>query len=420
MRILVENGSGELHNLGDVAMLTEAYRCLRSEWPEAQIYVSTRRPSRLQEFCPGAIPVEMNGRRSLSVAWTPWRRVETRLPVLAGVLRHLRMMHANPLNRLWLRAICRYLHQSPADVFDFLKLLRTLDLLVYAGGGYFNDEFRSFMFELVSVGEIFQQFRRPVVAFGQGIGPLSTPLLARPVENLFQNMTAVGTRENISFQWLEARRDARTISVSTGDDVLLDPDLLWPNALGYELGVNVRLAGYAGFKVADLAFLRGAVSRFLRERGLGRLLSIPIKETDDGSTREVLGDLPLQGCRARKAETVRAIALCRVVLTASYHAAVFAYALGVTVVGFAANSYYRQKLIGVAERFRAAPLVFAPSKTADVERDADGLYKLLSSAWMMAPENRSKLLEARREQVSTNLAFKRAAFDRVNRAFGRR
>ena len=414
LRILIENGSQEFHNVGDAAMLAEAYRCVRAEWPSAEIHVTTRQPKQLQHFCPGCIPFNLDGRRALSIAWAPWRRLETRAPVLAPTLRRVRLMHRNPLNRIWIRLVCRYLRQRPADVVRFLSMLRSVDFLIYTGGGYFNDEFRAYMHELVSVGEVIQHLGKPVVAFGQGIGPLSTALAARPVEELLRKAAAVGTREDISFRWLEARRNPQTLSASTGDDVLLDPDLPLPPPLGSRLGVNVRLSHYSGIMAAELGFLRLAVANFLQEKNLPAVQSIPIKDTDQESTRLVLGSLPLQECPAEKRTVLERIAACRVLVTGSYHAAVFAYALGVTVIGVAANAYYLQKLKGVAERFRTPPLIFTPSRSAGVEHDAADLGRLLHTAWKAAPEIRAHLLEARLEQASTNRAFKRAVFNLVN------
>ncbi|HEY0792687.1 MAG TPA: polysaccharide pyruvyl transferase family protein [Chthoniobacterales bacterium] len=414
LRIYLENGTHDMRNLGDAAMLTEAYRCIRAEWPDADVYVSTGNPGRLERYCPGAIPVNVKGRRSLSVAWAPWRRLETRAPGLSSALRRLRLRHHSLVNRIWIYLICRYLRQSAADVEAFIRFLHSVDVLFYSGGGYFNDEFRVFMHELVSVGEIVQRLHRPVVAFGQGIGPLSTALVARPVEGLLRGMTAVGARENTSLQWVESRRVSPTLCRLTGDDALLAPDLPWPQAMGDALGVNVRLSHYSGVELSGLRFLKVAVARFLEEMQLRRAQPVLIKDTDYESTRQALGELPLEDCPFENAATLRAISACRVVLTGSYHAAVFAYALGVTVVGLAANPYYRQKLGGVAESFGTTPLVFTPTGTSSNDRDAAELQSLLHSAWTSAPDNHEPLLEARRAQIAANRSFKREAFDLVN------
>jgi polysaccharide pyruvyl transferase WcaK-like protein len=413
MRILLENGTSEVRNLGDAAMLAEAYQCLRSEWPDAEIYVTTRRPDRLPRFCPGGVPVEIEGRRSLSVAWTPWRRIEARIPIIAGLTRSFRLMYGNPLNRLWLILVCRHLQQSPKDVYKFLDLLQSVDLLVYAGGGYFNDEFRRFFFELVTVAEVVRHRCKPVIAFGQGIGPISSALDAHPVKTFVRNLTAIGTRENMTLRWVQPHLGRETLCVSTGDDALLDPDLPLPGELGTGFGVNVRIASYSGIDPAELGPLREAVARFLEAKASAEIWSIPIKDTDERSTEQTLAGLPLKRCVAEKAATLRAIAECRVVLTGSYHAAVFSYALGVTVVGLAGNPYYQQKFAGVAERFGTTPLVYTPANGPNEKNDLNILDNLLNRAWEAAPKNRAPLIRARDEQIMTNRSFKRKVFDQI-------
>ena len=48
---------------------------------------------------------------------------------------------------------------------------------------------------------------------------------------------------------------------------------------------------------------------------------------------------------------IRQIQRCRLVVTGSYHAGVFALASGIPVVGLAKSSYYRDKFLGLADMF---------------------------------------------------------------------
>jgi len=54
MRILIENSSNQLQNLGDVAMLQVAYSRLRLRWPEAELVIITENAQRLSEFLEAA------------------------------------------------------------------------------------------------------------------------------------------------------------------------------------------------------------------------------------------------------------------------------------------------------------------------------------------------------------------------------
>ena len=64
MRILVENGSYSLLNMGDVAMLQVAVARLSSLWPDALIEVITDKPNLLAEYCPNAHPIPARGRHT--------------------------------------------------------------------------------------------------------------------------------------------------------------------------------------------------------------------------------------------------------------------------------------------------------------------------------------------------------------------
>ncbi len=64
MRILVENSSYKLTNLGDHAMLQVGLDRLRALFPDAEMHVLTSAPQRLREIAPYAIPYHSTGRKA--------------------------------------------------------------------------------------------------------------------------------------------------------------------------------------------------------------------------------------------------------------------------------------------------------------------------------------------------------------------
>src|SRR4029077_3795903 len=102
---------------------------------------------------------------------------------------------------------------------------------------------------------------------------------------------------------------------------------------------------------------------------------------------------------------IAATGRCRVVVTAAYHAAVFALAQGVPVVGVGSSSYYLRKFEGLAAEFRGGCQV--------VRTDATGLAADLEAAvavaWEAAPGTRSALLGSAARQVECG----RAAYQRL-------
>ncbi|MCS6926703.1 MAG: polysaccharide pyruvyl transferase family protein, partial [Candidatus Binatia bacterium] len=96
---------------------------------------------------------------------------------------------------------------------------------------------------------------------------------------------------------------------------------------------------------------------------------------------------------------------CRIVVVGSYHAAVFALAMGIPAVCLANSSYYRDKFLGLAHQFgEGCRVIFLD--------DADFPTKLTSEidwAWRRACVLRPELLAAAERQV----ALSHAAYQRI-------
>ncbi len=67
MKLLLENGSYQLLNFGDIAMLQAAIRRLRQRLPGVQLHAVTYDPERLAFFCPDVKPVPPYGKSG----WRP-------------------------------------------------------------------------------------------------------------------------------------------------------------------------------------------------------------------------------------------------------------------------------------------------------------------------------------------------------------
>jgi polysaccharide pyruvyl transferase WcaK-like protein len=138
------------------------------------------------------------------------------------------------------------------------------------------------------------------------------------------------------------------------------------------------------------------------------LVPVPIAhhpDCHDGvAIREVLaepGDAPPPLAEANTPDrAIDAVSQCRVVVTGSYHAAVFALAQGIPAVGLAATPYYVHKFGGLAELF--------PGGCETVALDESGadvtLERAIVSAWTNAPGRRDPLLRAARAQIDAGRA----------------
>jgi hypothetical protein len=170
------------------------------------------------------------------------------------------------------------------------------------------------------------------------------------------------------------------------------------------VGVNARVAEYTGVN-ENAALNLGHILRDFALQKDAPLIPTPISHcaaSDPVAIRMVLGEG--DGGDALKApiDIVRAIGKCRVVVTASYHAGVFALAQGISVVGLANSPYYDAKFAGLRAQFGTGIHIVHPD-------DEAGLRNAINQAWESAPDE--ALIEAAQSQVDASLA----AFERFKR-----
>jgi polysaccharide pyruvyl transferase WcaK-like protein len=99
------------------------------------------------------------------------------------------------------------------------------------------------------------------------------------------------------------------------------------------------------------------------------------------------------------------VAACRIVVTGSYHAAVIALSMGVSIVAIAGSDYYIRKFRGLASQFDGlcrVEIAGAPELTSRVE-------SAIRDAWRCAPARRAALLDA----ASRQRAAAAAAYERL-------
>src|SRR4051794_15776192 len=239
MRILVDHSGYDLRNLGDVAMLQVCLSRLRQAHEAAQIDIVTTDPARLQLVCPEARPI----RSSL---------VDSRF---LGVLPSSGRL---ALEQTW-KAAGPYLirgTRSGENQPTVLDAVRDADLVVAAGGGYLTDIWWWHAAGVLSVLAAAQRLGKPTVMVGQGLGPLTHPVVRRQAAAVLPRLTVLGLREGVI--GLPLARDlgvpADVITV-TGDDALELALPAAPPAGAARLGVNVRLTGYTNLDPATVSSL---------------------------------------------------------------------------------------------------------------------------------------------------------------------
>jgi len=418
MNVLIDSCSYTCQNVGDLAMLTVAVARLRELSPTATIHVLTSAPHLVARHCGDVVTVPVEGRRQFLAEhllgranrWLSapaWHRLEDSLrfsqpqffSASAGLKRRLRGRTSD----------------SAAAAMDaFVDAVRAADLLVVSGAGILNDAFPEHTLGILATIDLAVRRGIPAALVGQGIGPLDLPVLRQRAARVLPRATLIAVRESrSSVPILQSLGVDPTRIEVTGDDAI---QLAMAGTRGAEtsradlptaIGVNLRVASYAGVEPGLIAPVRNTLASASAEHG-ARLIGIPIAHHNAGMDLDTLRGL-VDDEDMRALDTPRAViervAQCRVVVTGSYHGAVFALAQGIPAVALVKSRYYEAKMAGVAEQFgRGCELVRLDD--ADLPR---ALGAAIDRAWDSAEAVAQPLRLAAAEQVRRG----RAAFARL-------
>jgi polysaccharide pyruvyl transferase WcaK-like protein len=417
MRILIATGlnagSAEYKNLGDVGMLQAAVTRLRSLWPRAILEVLTDSPADLDRHCPGVKAVP----RSVSLALVGPRaflgRVHRRLPgkasaAISGMKGRVdtvapRLLELAVQSRLAIR------DTSQRDEFRiFLDALCHADLLVVSGSGGFADSCREW--NLAVLGTMAAAMRRgvPVVMFGQGMGPLTDQIVLSSARRVLPKADFIALRGTAGgFPLLQLLGVDCDRVVTTGDDTIEMAYESRVDGIGTGIGVNLRMAFYAGVDGDRMRSVKLALQQFAR-RKTSHLLPVPIAlhevANDAATIRELLRGFDDESDGGSTLDTpskiIRQISRCRIVVTGAYHAAVFALAQGISTVCLANSSYYLKKFEGLRVGFEGGcQIVNLESQGAP-----EAIMRAMASAWNSAEVLRPKLLQAAAQQAEQGRA----------------
>jgi polysaccharide pyruvyl transferase WcaK-like protein len=401
VRILVEPTSHHHLNVGDVAMLLVGVRRLRRLFPGAAIDVLSDDPERLRARLPEVRCVPAAARQ-LWLGGYIGDRVHARLPISlsADVLRVERWARRrSPAAGRALNSLKVLIRGQGPTLLPFRNALRDADLFVVTGAGAITDAFSADTATLLTLISVAHEERVPVVMLSQGFGPLESGTLRAAAAKVLPDVRLIALREGrFSPALLTDFGVAPERVVVTGDDAI---ELAYSGSQVSSsrsgLGLSLRIASYSGVDSADADRIGLIV-----ERTATALKTAVIWLPMSG----LPGEEPV-GC-AYDTVTVTGdpypvldrIQSCRIVVTGSYHAAVFALAQGIPAVGLSRSAYYATKFHGLRHQF--------PSGCAVVDIEAPGfegeLVAAISAAWRIAPTVQKELLGAAANQIERGLA----------------
>jgi len=398
MRILVEPSDFVLQNSGDIAMLEVGVTRLSALFPHALIHVLTNVPETFPRWASNVQPIAARGYHAY-----------------AEQMARLRTKGRRHLVRRWFQRFVRP-HADPrsGEIEGFIDDVRRSDLMIATGMGGITDFFPKFTYGMLAAFELAIRHGVVTAMMSQGMGPLTTPDLVAYAREILPKIDLIALREGRLGEPL--LRDLGVPAdhiLTTGDDAI---EMVWERSpveiVGRGVGVNLRVASYAEVEGLIVARVREAIQKAAKLLDVP-LLPVPIScystEADHLTIRELLAgyDHSLEGGAsidsARK--VIDQIAKCRAVVTGSYHAGVFALALGLPVVGLARSRYYIDKFHGLAHQFGIGCEVIL----LDTPNLESAIAAAIERAWRSAEAVRPRLLAAAERQVE----LQRAAYRRL-------
>ncbi len=398
MRILIDHSDHTLDNTGDIAMLQVSIERLRTLWPTATLDVVTRDPGHLAYHCPEVNPVGFSLLSSRMLKALPplvWQKTHR----LEGLVRQFDPGWGDMISRAQRKAGTKAIR--PLD-----EALVVADMVVAAGGGYLADPFFWHADHVLSLLIKAHWLGKPIALFGQGLGPLHSKRLHNKLRYALSVAQQVSLREGtFSPELIQTLRIPTTHVLVTGDDAIELAYRGRAHSLGDAIGINLRMAQYSGIVEETLAQVRNVLQQVARDYQ-APLCGIPIahvtsrgQHADAETIAQLLTtyvDDPLVGARLNTpALTLERVGRCRVVVTGSYHGAVFALGQGISTICLARSTYYRQKFVGLANQFGAGCTVL----TMDSPDWAQALERAIRSNWQDAERLRPALLLAADRQI---------------------
>lgn len=404
MRAIIQTGSNELDNLGDRAMLEVLIDRVRAAHPETRFAVFARDEKRVRSLDRAVEQIPVEQKR----AWAVFRSVALTLgralPALDWLVRKR--------SPWWYASILRLKARSLVNP----EVIEKADMLLVSGGGFINDVFIGQAWPVLERLSAADEKHIPFALVGQGIGPLRDPALVQKAREVLPHAKLIAIREmRHSLPLLLELGVSPKQIVVTGDDAIEPAYQARRDELGTLLGINFRVAEYAGIKQSDVDRLRRPM-RSLAAKLQTKFIALPVcivdsvEASSDARVASQLVDPRVEGTDDRIPQTPAALIAriggCRVVVTGSYHAAVFALAQGIPSVCVHNTEYYGNKFRGLADEFGDGCEVIDKSR-GDFE---SSLLAAIESAWDRAEELREPLLK----QALRQIGAQHQAYDRLS------
>jgi polysaccharide pyruvyl transferase WcaK-like protein len=438
MRILLDQGIFDMRNAGQNALLQVAVQRVENLWPDASIGITTYAPHLLKVYFPNAYPVSPDGHHAWFKDQARFNKIHNRLPrFLWRYLLQFRedighrypMLQPSSLRAKMnlLRTRGEQLKRVPdvnPDIVDkmpeeinYKDIVAGADLVIATGSQYMTDIAKQAGLAVLGRLEAAIQQGIPTAMVGQGMGPIDDPEFRTRSKSILPDVDMIFVRER-----LEAPDLLNALGVNpsrvlvTGDDAIELAYNARTPTLGKGIGVSLRVMPYTSIDHADLNIIETVLKQAASEYG-AELVSLPISmsihERDDLFIQKLLAGYNKVWMSRSKFQTplevIKNTQRCRLVVTGTFHGAVFALGQGIPAICLAKSASYINKLTGLVDLFDGCGEVILLNDDHLQEK----LTAAVHSAWESAENVRPQLLKAAARQINMGYTAYQSLFDLI-------
>lgn len=388
MRIVIDccNYFLDNHNHGDRAVYQAVSSRLLELWPDAEIHWITLDPDLMRQTVPQAEMFVLRQRHHWQLVTRPPKAAFSGMPDWLLPL----------VNWLFLTYEQKKMLRAIPDAQQLFSLICTADLVLALGGGAFSDHFPEHACGLLDTLALGVVCGKPAALLSVGFEPLRTEALIKKCGQVFPALSLIGCREaRMGPPYLKSMGAAPSQIYMTGDAAIDLAYRLHSSGLGNAIGVNLRQSEYSGVDEPVSAAMR-LVLQQQAARYQAPLLGCPISmfgPSDVQSVEKLIDGYPglseSGSGLATPEQVIGQVGRCRLVVTGSYHSAVFALAQGIPAITVARSGHYLHKLTGLAEQFGEGCWVLDPASP----EFPVVLGNAISTAWVQAPAWKERLLQ---------------------------
>ena len=410
MRILLDQAVHDHRNQGNNVLLDTALKRFKAFWPDAEFGIISHAPHLCRYYFPNAIPVSPETLLPLAGSADIPHKL---LPLFAWrLLFEIRDFHmVQVLLKIFLTSRKKDDRWSVKDeVPENLNGaggkypgMTNYDFYVLTGGGYMCDSDKRFMLKVFDRLEKAVELGIPAVMVSQGVGPLGDSDLIKRGREVLPKIDYIMIREErATLPILDMLNVPRAKVVMTGDDAIEPAYLAHSEIMGNGIGLSLRIAQYTNVNAGNIASLKPLILQKAKQYN-AELVAVPIdiNDSDKSYVEEIISDYGKSyspwGKFDNHAELIHRTSRCRVMVSGTFHAAVFAVSQGIPVIALANSTEYQIKATGLTAEFgEDGCRVINLSDPKFVER----FFEAFDLAWSSAENLRPRLLQEAKRQIN--------------------